>query len=125
MHELGIAENILDIVRRNVPDDQASAVGNIRLRVGPFAGVVPDSLTFCFAALAADAGMANAALVIEQTSLAALCRDCGNTSNVEKFVFRCSVCGSGDLEIVSGKELEVIEIEIEATSENAKIKACD
>jgi hydrogenase nickel incorporation protein HypA/HybF len=112
MHELGIAENILDIVRRNVPGDRASAVGNIRIRVGPFAGVVPDSLKFCFAALSADTGMTNAALRIEQTRLTASCRDCGNESEVKNFVFLCSACGGGNLEIISGKELEVIEIEI-------------
>ena len=112
MHELGIAENILEIVRRAVPDERTSAIGNIRLRVGPFAGVVPDSLKFCFAALSSDVGMTNAALRIEQTPLSALCRGCGNKSEVEKFVFRCSACGGVDLEIVSGNELEVVEIEI-------------
>jgi len=112
MHELGIAENILDIVRRNVPDDRASAVKSVRLRVGPFAGVVPDSLKFCFDALSGDAGMTNAALQIEHTQLAASCRDCGNKSEVKNFVFLCSACGGGNLEIISGNELEVVEIEL-------------
>jgi len=112
MHELSIAENIVDIVKQFVPDNQASAVGIIHLRVGPFAGIIPDSLKFCFATLSADAGMANADLRIELTPLAALCRACGNQSEVKNFTFRCSVCGGGDLEIVSGKELEVVEIEI-------------
>ena len=112
MHELGIAENILDIVRQSVPDGRASAVVNIRIRVGPFAGIVPDSLKFCFAAIVADTNMANASLQIEQTPLVALCRDCGNKSEVKKFVFFCPVCCGVNLEIVSGKELEIIEIEI-------------
>jgi len=112
MHELGIAENILDIVRRNVPEDRASEVGNIRLRVGPFSGVVPDSLKFCFEVLSADAGMANAVLRIEQTQLAASCRDCGNESEVKEFTFLCPACGGGNLEIISGKELEIVDIEL-------------
>ena len=112
MHELGIAENILDIVRRNIPDDRASSVKIVRLRVGPFAGVVPDSLKFCFDALSGDAGMTNAALRIEQTPLVVSCRDCGNKSEVKNFVFLCSACGGGNLEIISGNELEVVEIEL-------------
>ena len=112
MHELGIAENILDIVRQSVPDGQASAVVNIRLRIGPFAGIVPDSLKFCFAALSGDAGMTNAALQIEQTPLTASCRDCKNKSEMKNFVFLCPACGGGNMEIVSGKELEVVEIEL-------------
>ena len=113
MHELGIAENILDIVRRSVPDGRASAVKKIRLRVGPFAGVVPDSLKFCFDVLSGDVGMVNAALQIEQTPLTALCRDCGKESEVKNFVFICPACGGGNMEIISGKELEVVEIELE------------
>ena len=112
MHELGIAENILDIVRQAVPAGRASAVKKIWLRVGPFAGIVPDSLKFCFAALAGDSDMATAALQIEETPLAVLCHDCGTQSEVKNFAFRCPVCGGGDLETVSGTELEVVEIEI-------------
>ena len=112
MHELGIAENILDIVRRNIPDGRASSVKSIRLRVGPFAGVVPDSLKFCFDALTGDAGMTNAALQMEHTQLAANCRDCGNKTEVKNFAFRCTACGGVNLEIISGNELEVVEIEL-------------
>jgi len=110
MHELGIAENILDIVRQSVPDGQTSTVRDIRIRVGPFAGVVPDSLKFCFDALSGDAGMENAVLRIEQTPLAASCRDCGTKSEIQNFIFRCPACSSVNLEIISGKELEVCEI---------------
>ena len=112
MHELGIAENIMDIVRRSVPEDRVSAVGNIRLRVGQFAGIVPDSLKFCFSVISSDAGMANADLNIEMIPLSASCQDCGNKSEVKNFVFLCPDCGGGNLEIVSGKELEIIDIEI-------------
>jgi len=111
MHELGIAENIMDIVLRSVPEGRASEVGSIRLRVGQLAGIVPDSLKFCFSVISGDAGMANAALNIEMTPLAASCRDCGNKSDVKNFVFHCPACGGGNLEIVSGKELEIIDIE--------------
>ena len=114
MHELGIAENIIDIVRQSVAAGRASAVRSVRLRVGPFAGIVPDSLKFCFAAITGDTDMAKAELLIEQTPLAASCRDCGNKSEVENFIFRCTACGGENLEIVSGKELEIVEIEIES-----------
>jgi Zn finger protein HypA/HybF involved in hydrogenase expression len=56
--------------------------------------------------------MTNAALCIEKTPLAASCRDCGNKSEVKNFVFLCSACGGGNLEIISGNELEVVEIEL-------------
>ena len=120
MHELGIVEDIIDIVRRSIPDGRAESVRNIRLRVGPFAGVVPDSLKFCFSALSGDTGMANAALQIEQTPLSALCRDCGSESEIKDFVFRCQSCGGADMEIISGKELEVVDIELAELADNGQ-----
>jgi len=115
MHELGLAENILDITRKSVPGGRESAVKTIRLRVGQFAGVVPDSLKFCFDALSGDNGMSKAVLQIEQTPLSASCGDCGDISEVEGFVFHCPVCGGANMEIVSGNELEIVEIELEET----------
>ena len=50
MHELGVAQEILDIVRRYVPDTEAARVRDVRVRVGELAGVVADSLEFCFSA---------------------------------------------------------------------------
>ena len=54
MHELGIAQNILEIVQQSVTKEQAPAVRWIRIRVGQLSGVVPDSLEFCFQAIVSE-----------------------------------------------------------------------
>ena len=65
MHELGLAESILTIVREHVPADRAVAVRRVRVVVGDVAGVLPESLTFCFEALAAGTPFGRASLAIE------------------------------------------------------------
>ena len=112
MHELGITQNILDIVRQAVPTEQAADIRKIKLRIGPLAGIVTDSLDSCFAALVDDTDMAQAALEIEKTPLVALCRDCQKEFEVKQFAFCCPSCDSGNVELVHGTELEVAEIEI-------------
>ena len=112
MHELGIARNILDIVKQHVPDDKAASVRRIRIRVGQLSGVVPDSLEFCFSALLGEAGMKRAGLVMETIPTVSRCRECGNRFEVDNFAFSCPACESGDLELISGKELEVVDIEL-------------
>ena len=112
MHELGIAQNILEIVRQSIPGDQAGAVRGIRIRVGQLSGVVADSLEFCFGAMVSDTDMRRATLAIEQVPTTAQCRDCGHRFRVEEFDFACSGCGSARIDLVSGKELEVVEIEM-------------
>jgi len=112
MHELGIARNILDIAQQSVSKEQFPFVRGIKIRVGPFAGVVPDSLSFCFSAIVRDTAMSQAELLIEQAPLTAVCRECRRKSEIGNFIFRCPDCGGGNLELISGSELEVAEIEI-------------
>lgn len=112
MHELGIAGNILEIVRQAVPKAKAEAVRRIRIRVGPLSGVVPDSLIFCLEALLHESEMKQAGPVVETVPAVALCRSCRKEFAVEDFAFSCPSCSGADLKIISGKELEVVDIEL-------------
>lgn len=119
MHELGIAQDILDVVKQSVPQDQVSAVRWIRIRVGQLSGIVPDSLEFCFQAIVNDTAMQRAALAIEQVPTIFQCRKCSHRFQVSDWEYLCQACESSDLEIVSGKELHIVEIELEEESDRA------
>ena len=119
MHELGIAQNILEIVQQSVPEDLAPDVRKIKLRIGRFAGVVPDSLDFCFGVIAGETNMKQAVLSIEQVPTVSLCKECGHRFQVEDLAFLCPFCESANLELISGKELEIVEIEVADTSSEA------
>jgi hydrogenase nickel incorporation protein HypA/HybF len=112
MHELSIAQSIVDIIRQYVPDDQAESVRLVKIRVGPLAGVVPDSLDFCFGAIVADTKLRKARLDIEATRLRSQCTGCDEAFEVEEASFICPRCGSGEIKVVSGTELQVVEIEL-------------
>ena len=68
MHELGLAESILDLVREYVPEADAPRVERVTVRIGDNAGVVAESLEFCFQAGVAGTPYANARLAIERGS---------------------------------------------------------
>jgi hydrogenase nickel incorporation protein HypA/HybF len=112
MHELGIAQNILEIVQQSVPKEQASAVRWIRIRVGPLSGIVPDSLEFCFQAIVSETAMHQAGLAIEQVPIIFQCKKCAYRFQVNDLEYLCQACKSPDLDIVSGKELDIVEIEL-------------
>jgi len=84
----------------------------VRVRVGPLAGIVPDSLDFCFDAIVTGTPLSRARLDIEKTLVKARCSGCGAGFEVEGTLFLCSRCGSADIEVVSGTELQVVEIEM-------------
>ncbi len=112
MHELSIAQNIVDIIRQYVPDDQAEDVRLVKIRVGQMAGVVPDSLEFCFGAIVTDTTLGKARLDIEETPLQSQCKICHEVFAVEQAAFICPHCGSGETKVISGTELQVVEIEL-------------
>jgi hydrogenase nickel incorporation protein HypA/HybF len=119
MHELSIAQNILEIVQQSVPKGQETAVRKIRIRIGQLSGVVPDSLDFCFGVMVNDTPMNRASLDIERVPTVSRCRDCAQGFQIEGMAFECPACRSSNLELISGRELEVAEIELEDDSSEA------
>ncbi len=112
MHELSIAQCILDIVNSSVPEEQAANVSSIHIRLGSLSGVVADSLEFCFNVLVADTSLRRARLSIEAVNATSECGACSSRFSSDVPVFLCPVCGGTKLSLVSGTELEVSEIEL-------------
>ena len=113
MHELSIAQGIVDIVGQYVPRERHETVRVVRIRVGDLAGVVPDSLAFCFTAVTAGTPMAGTLLEIEHVPYTIRCTDCANESTTEPGLAICPVCGSRTTTIVAGTELQVMTIDVD------------
>jgi hydrogenase nickel incorporation protein HypA/HybF len=119
MHELGIAQNILEIVQQAVPEELAASVRRIRIRAGQLSGIVPDSLNFCFSVIVRETKMKHAGLEVEQIPTLCCCQDCKYEFKMEDLTFICPSCKSTNLKLISGKELEVVDIELsEANDED-------
>jgi hydrogenase nickel incorporation protein HypA/HybF len=113
MHELSIANGILDIVHEYVPLGRRSAVRAVHVRIGALSGVVPESLAFSFAALVADSALSHASLAIEHVPIRIHCNRCGHEFATDAPIFLCPRCESGDTSLLQGNELQVVEIELE------------
>ena len=64
MHELSLAQSILDVVARAVPPERRACVRAVRVRVGAAAGVLVESLAFCFDAIARHSRTPGAVLCV-------------------------------------------------------------
>jgi hydrogenase nickel incorporation protein HypA/HybF len=116
VHELSLAQSIADIVQNTASANGGGKVLTVGVRIGELSGVVADSLTFCFSAITAGTPLEGATLRVERIPVRARCRTCHNLCTIEDLVFRCLSCGSGDLEIIAGRELQVSDIEVEEDS---------
>jgi hydrogenase nickel incorporation protein HypA/HybF len=110
MHEMAIAQGILDIVQQHVPPAQVPEVAAVRVRVGSLSGVVAESLAFCFEALATETPLARARLDIERVPARCACGDCGQRFAPEAMVFLCPACGGGRTHPESGGDLQVVHV---------------
>ena len=119
MHELAIAESLADAIAARAAECRAARVKSVRLRIGEASGVVADSLAFCFEMLAnLDPVLAGARLAIDVVPHRARCRRCDAEFPVAGFVAQCPTCGEWSGEIVSGTELQMVEMEIDTRRES-------
>lgn len=109
MHELSIAEAVVDMVLERTG---GRSVTLVRLRVGRLAGVVAESLEFCFELAAAGTRLQGATLEIDQPVGAAHCRNCGEDFELIDLILLCP-CGSADVEVITGRELSVASVRME------------
>jgi len=112
MHELSIAQNILEIVQEYVSAEHSAEVQAVKVRVGELSGVVAESLEFCFSAMVGGTALKNAVLKIERVPPRVHCSTCDNSCAADGLLFQCPACGGRAIELVSGTELQVIEIEV-------------
>lgn len=110
---MSIAQNIIDIIREHVAPDRETNVRSVKVLIGEFSGVVAESLEFCFSSLIQGTPLEKATLEIEKVQVKASCRSCGQTSSLEYGVFICPLCGSNDVKLLSGTELQIKTIEID------------
>ncbi|MBI5471311.1 MAG: hydrogenase maturation nickel metallochaperone HypA [Ignavibacteriae bacterium] len=119
MHELSIAQSVVDIVLQHVSADEAHRVKAVFLKVGDLAGVVPDSLEFGFTAITAGTALENAKLRIERIPFTIRCLRCGATSTQEIGISICAQCGSLETTTIGGTELHITEIEVNDPEETS------
>ena len=119
MHELALANSILNLVKEHVPPPRMDTVRRVRVDVGRLAGVVPDSLEFCFSALVAETPLRKCRLQLNMVPLRLACADCQQTRESAGDVFYCPACRGSRTTVVSGMELHVAAIELDEASEEA------
>jgi hydrogenase nickel incorporation protein HypA/HybF len=107
MHEVSVMHNLLDIVEKTAAREGAEKVDVIHLRIGEMAGINYDSLEFAFEILSKGTRAEGARLEYVRVDLMGKCAECSHEFSPEELVFRCSECGSGRVDIIAGREMEV------------------
>lgn len=114
MHEASIADSLLDIAVRECRDNGFTKIGSIRVCIGKASGVMPEALLFAFDAMKAGTLADCASLIIEEIPVSGSCNACNADFVVsEKYVLCCPHCSSESFTVNSGRELNIVELEVD------------
>lgn len=113
MHELGIANSVLQEAQQQASCHPGARLRKVKLRVGEMSGVNPEALRFCFEVLARDSQVGPVELEIELCARRQRCPGCNRTFTVVNYNLTCPHCGSAQTEFAGGDELELSSLEME------------
>ena len=119
MHEMGIANSILEAVRTEAARYPGSRPTKVGVRIGTLAAIDKDALEFCFGALIKDSDLEQLALEVEVCERRHRCRLCSREFVVREYDFQCPGCGGLDSECIAGDELELAYVEVEEDEPSA------
>jgi hydrogenase nickel incorporation protein HypA/HybF len=112
MHELSIAMSIVDLAQEEA-QQRGVQVSAVHLKLGALSGVVKDALLFSYEMACDDTPLKGTRLVIEEVPVVVFCPSCKAQRPLSSMqLFCCAECGTPCPDVVQGKELEVVALEI-------------
>jgi hydrogenase nickel incorporation protein HypA/HybF len=112
VHELSVAQGLLGIIEQEARPYPGARVTRVLVRIGKLSAVVPDALRFAFEAITPGGIAEGASLEIEEVPLRIRCRQCAEEFIMEDPFMICPRCEGLDVEMVSGRELEITSMEL-------------
>jgi hydrogenase nickel incorporation protein HypA/HybF len=113
MHELSIAQSIVDSAREQAAAHGGRRVLRIGVRVGDLSGVAGDALQFCFGMTVKDTDLDGATLELEAVPVLYRCAACAHEFRPVEFLARCPACGGDGAAMIAGDELGLSFLELE------------
>jgi len=113
VHELAIANSILEAVRTELTRHPGRYATKVGVRIGELTAVDQESLRFCFDAIILETDLDCLKLEIELVPRRQTCLACRCVFPVREHEFSCPQCASLQTEFSSGDELELAYLEVE------------
>jgi hydrogenase nickel incorporation protein HypA/HybF len=112
VHEFSIGANLVAAVLEELA----------RLKTPPGAlrvahQIVPDTIVFAYNSLSQDTPAAGSKLVLRPVPVTACCKACGWEGALDVPLFLCGACQSGDVEVITGMELQLESLEVEGNGD--------
>jgi hydrogenase nickel incorporation protein HypA/HybF len=113
MHELSVALGMIEGIADSAARDGFERVLAVHVRVGALSGIAPDALRFSWKLASAGTLAEDSTLNIEDVPLVVFCERCA-CERVPRPAsgLICPDCGSACPTIVSGRDLQLVAVEV-------------
>lgn len=112
MHELSIAMSIVEMAQEEA-ESRGVQVEAVHLKLGALSGVVKEALLSCYEMACENTPLQGSRLLVEDVAVVIFCPNCRSQRPLSSVqLFCCPECGTPASEIVHGKELEVVALEV-------------
>jgi hydrogenase nickel incorporation protein HypA/HybF len=113
MHELTLANSLVELASDHAQRSGALRVSSITIRLGVLCGI-SRSLYFCFEPASRGTACEGASLTIIESPLSVFCANCNEAKTPRAlFNLRCPDCGRPTPKVLTGREMDLVSIEIE------------
>ena len=113
MHEMSIAENIVQIVLSAAEEQHFNKVACIWVEIGMMSHVQAEALEFCFSSVGINSLLENAKLIIVKVPGKGRCQNCQSTFEYSARYDPCPNCGDFDVAIIDGEQMNIQKLEVE------------
>lgn len=113
MHEMSLAEGVLQLVEDAAEREGFTRVRTVFIEIGAISGVEPEALAFCFDAVSRGTPVEGATLEIIHVPGTGHCLECGKDTELTAIYDACSHCGAVPVSITGGTEMRVKELEVD------------
>ncbi|MFZ2163380.1 MAG: hydrogenase maturation nickel metallochaperone HypA [Sideroxyarcus sp.] len=113
MHEMSLAEGVLQLIEDSAKTQDFSRVKTVWLEIGQLAGVEVEAMKFCFDAVVHDSIAEGAKLEVIEIPGQAWCLHCAEVVHVTAMFDACPKCGSHQVQVTGGNEMRVKELDVE------------
>jgi hydrogenase nickel incorporation protein HypA/HybF len=110
MHELTLLVGLVDMVEKEMKDNNIEEIDTIVVQIGQLSSIVPRYMIEYYPNATENSLLKGSKIKIEMIPGNGLCHHCNKVFNVVKNKGKCPICQATDWEILSGQEFILKEI---------------
>ena len=112
MHEMSLAEGVLELIEDAARRQEFSKVKTVWLEIGQLACLEVEAMRFCFEAATRGSVAEGAQLEILTTPGSGWCMQCSATVALPEVCSACPQCGTYQVRVTGGTQMRIKELEV-------------